>query len=56
MPAAGPEVDDVIRLRHEFLVVLDHEERVALRPQRLERFNQAVVVPACSPMLGSSST
>jgi hypothetical protein len=40
----GTEVDDAVGARHELVVVLDHEQRVALGAQGLERVDQAVVV------------
>jgi hypothetical protein len=40
----GPEVDDAVGAPHEFVVMLDHEERVALGAQGLERGDEPVVV------------
>ena len=43
-PGGRSEIDNAIGAGHEFLVVLDHEERVALRAERFERLDQAIVV------------
>lgn len=40
----GAEVNDAVGAGHEFVVVLDDEERVALGAERLERVDEAVVV------------
>jgi len=40
----GAEVDDAVGVAHDFVVVLDDEERVAFRAQGFERLDEAVVV------------
>jgi hypothetical protein len=41
---ARPEIDDVIGAPHRFFVVLDHDQRVTLVPQRRECFEQALII------------
>ncbi len=50
LPArAGPEIDDVIGAPHRLLIVLDDDERIPLRLQRLERVEQARIVARVQP-------
>ena len=41
---AGAQVDDAVGAFHHDLVMLDHEQRVALVPERLERADEPFVV------------
>jgi hypothetical protein len=45
----GTEIDDAVGARHELVVVLDDEQRVALRAQRLEGANELFVVARVQP-------
>ena len=41
---AGPQIDDMVGAPHEFVVVFDDEEGIALVAERFEGLDQAVVV------------
>ena len=43
------QVDDAVSVAHEFVIVLDDEERVALGAQGLERGDEPVVVAGVQP-------
>jgi hypothetical protein len=53
---AGADVEDVIGLADRLLVMLDHDHRVALVAQVLQRVSSRSLSRWCSPMEGSSST
>ena len=46
---AGPDVDDIIRRQHRFLVMLDDDDGIARIAQLLERSDQLGIVPLMKP-------